>query len=87
MIEVSRGPAKQNLDQDDLLPQLKNKFSKKTLFFYDDIIGTFQYAPGHPMKPFRVAMTDELVRTYEMYPHMDTYDESFTSAYLSESID
>jgi histone deacetylase 1/2 len=46
-------------------------FKKNVVYYYDDMIGTFNYAIGHPMKPLRVAMTDELVRKYELYPHMD----------------
>jgi acetoin utilization deacetylase AcuC-like enzyme len=38
------------------------------------------------MKPFRVTMTDELVRAYEMYPYMDIYDINFNQGYLKESI-
>ena len=27
-------------------------------YFYDDDIGNYQFNQGHPMKPFRVKMTD-----------------------------
>jgi hypothetical protein len=33
-------------------------------YFYDDDIGNYQYNVGHPMKPFRVKMTDELIKVY-----------------------
>lgn len=46
-------------------------FNKKTLFYYDDIVGTFQYTPGHPMKPFRLSMTQELVKAYNLHHKMD----------------
>ncbi len=46
-------------------------FNKKVLFYYDDIIGTFQYTPGHPMKPFRLPMTQELVKAYSLNDKMD----------------
>ena len=35
-------------------------------YFYDDDIGQYQYNQGHPMKPFRVKMADELIRAYGM---------------------
>jgi histone deacetylase 1/2 len=47
------------------------EFKKNVVYYYDDMIGTFNYSVGHPMKPLRVAMTDELVRKYELYPKMD----------------
>ena len=47
--------------------------NKKVLYYDDDIIGTYQYASGHPMKPFRVAMTNELVYEYGLYKKLDIY--------------
>ncbi|KAL7751607.1 hypothetical protein RI367_003072 [Sorochytrium milnesiophthora] len=35
-----------------------------------DNIGSFHYAPVHPMKPFRIRMTDSLVKTYGLYQKM-----------------
>lgn len=46
-------------------------FNKKVLFYYDDIIGTYQYTPGHPMKPFRLPMTQQLVKAYNLDEKMD----------------
>jgi acetoin utilization deacetylase AcuC-like enzyme len=50
---------------------MKYSFNKKVLFYYDDIIGTYQYTPGHPMKPFRLPMTQELVKAYNLDHKMD----------------
>jgi len=36
------------------------------------MIGTYHYAYAHPMKPLRVAMTDEIVRKYQLDQHFDT---------------
>jgi acetoin utilization deacetylase AcuC-like enzyme len=36
------------------------------------MIGTYHYAYAHPMKPLRVAMTDEIVKKYELDKHFDT---------------
>ncbi len=35
-------------------------------YFYDEDLGNFQYGVGHPMKPFRVKMTDEMIKAYGM---------------------
>lgn len=66
---------------------MTERFGKKTLFYFDDIIGTYQYAPGHPMKPIRVSMTDALVRNYGLYQYMDIYDDSFNTGYFRESVE
>lgn len=39
-------------------------------YFYDEDLGNFQYGVGHPMKPFRVKMTDELIKAYGMEEKM-----------------
>jgi hypothetical protein len=36
------------------------------------MIGTYHYAFAHPMKPLRVAMTDEIVKKYELDKNFDT---------------
>ncbi len=46
---------------------------KKVLYFHDEVIGTYQYSTGHPMKPLRVAMTNELVKSYNLYDKLDIY--------------
>lgn len=43
-----------------------------TVYYYDDMIGTYHYAVNHPMKPLRVAMTDEIVRKYGLDNDMQT---------------
>ena len=35
------------------------------------MIGTYHYAFAHPMKPLRVAMTDEIVKKYQLDNHFD----------------
>jgi hypothetical protein len=39
-------------------------------YFYDEDIGNYQYNSGHPMKPFRVKMTDEMIKAYDMHHFM-----------------
>ena len=38
--------------------------SKKVTYYYDDKFGSFLFSFGHPMKPFRVNMTYELIKSY-----------------------
>jgi len=46
------------------------KSNKKVVYYFDEEYGTFTYSTAHPMKPLRVAMTDELIRQYGMDKHM-----------------
>lgn len=45
---------------------------KDVVYYFDEMIGTYHYAYAHPMKPLRVAMTDEIVRKYDLDKHFDT---------------
>lgn len=47
-------------------------FKKDVVYYFDEMIGTYHYAFAHPMKPLRVAMTDEIVRKYQLDQHFDT---------------
>lgn len=49
---------------------------KQISYFFDNEIGLYHYANHHPMKPLRVAITDEIVRGYGLYPKMKVYDAS-----------
>mmetsp|Transcript_1880 Transcript_1880/g.3017 ORF Transcript_1880/g.3017 Transcript_1880/m.3017 type:complete len:449 (-) Transcript_1880:1614-2960(-) len=40
-------------------------------YFYKPDIGSYYYAPGHPMKPHRLKLTHHLLLTYGMYRKMD----------------
>ncbi len=42
------------------------EFKKNVAYYFDDMIGTYHYAYNHPMKPLRVAMTDEIIKKYEL---------------------
>jgi len=46
-------------------------------YFFDNEIGIYHLGNSHPMKPLRVAITDELVQSYGLYPKMKVYDKSF----------
>ncbi|XP_041358111.1 histone deacetylase 3-like [Gigantopelta aegis] len=42
-------------------------------YFYDQDVGNFHYGPGHPMKPYRIALTHALVLNYGLYKKMKVY--------------
>lgn len=46
-------------------------FKKNVVYYFDGMIGTYHYAVNHPMKPLRVAMTDEIVKKYQLNNHFD----------------
>lgn len=47
--------------------------SRKVCYFHDDLLGTYHYGPGHPMKPHRLCMAHNLVLNYDLYRKMDVY--------------
>lgn len=44
---------------------------RRVSYFYDNDIGSYSYGLGHPMKPFRMRLTHNLVTAYGMLPKMD----------------
>ncbi len=46
---------------------------KKVAYFYDPNVGNYYYAPNHPMKPHRLALTHNLVLHYGLHKHMEVY--------------
>ncbi|KAG8468067.1 hypothetical protein KFE25_007119 [Diacronema lutheri] len=47
--------------------------ARKVCYFHDDLLGTYHYGPGHPMKPHRLCMAHNLVLNYDLYRRMDVY--------------
>jgi acetoin utilization deacetylase AcuC-like enzyme len=47
-------------------------FKKDVVYYFDEMIGTYHYAYAHPMKPLRVAMTNEIVQKYELNQHFES---------------
>lgn len=45
----------------------------KVGYYYDETIGCYNYYNSHPMKPFRVAMTDSLIKAYKMDTKMTSF--------------
>lgn len=48
-----------------------NDFKHDITYYYDDEFGTFNYSTSHPMKPLRVAITDDLVGHYGLKKYMN----------------
>jgi len=44
--------------------------NKRVVYFYDEDVGNFFYAPNHPMKPHRIRMANNLVLAYDLYPKL-----------------
>lgn len=47
--------------------------SRKVAYFYDQEVGKFHYGPGHPMKPHRLAVINNLIYSYGLYKKMQIY--------------
>ncbi|KAI9034437.1 histone deacetylase, partial [Hyaloraphidium curvatum] len=45
----------------------------RVCYFYDEDVGLYHYAPGHPMKPFRMRMTHDLIVNYGLEKHMQIF--------------
>ncbi|KAI5170731.1 histone deacetylase 1/2 [Nematocida sp. LUAm3] len=46
---------------------------RKISYFYDQEIGNYKYASGHPMKPHRIRMTHSLLVNYAIFKRMNLY--------------
>eukprot|EP00768_Dysnectes_brevis_P004668 gnl/Dysnectes_brevis/3380_a4252_1009.p1 GENE.gnl/Dysnectes_brevis/3380_a4252_1009~~gnl/Dysnectes_brevis/3380_a4252_1009.p1 ORF type:complete len:440 (+),score=103.30 gnl/Dysnectes_brevis/3380_a4252_1009:105-1424(+) len=42
-------------------------------YFHNPLFGTYYYGLGHPMKPFRISLVQELVLSYGLYKHLKIY--------------
>lgn len=54
-----------------------NIFQTFVLFSFFQTVGKYHYGPGHPMKPYRVELTNCLVLEYKMHKKMDVRYFSF----------
>ena len=46
---------------------------KRIDYFYDALIGNFNYGEGHPMRPHRVRLTHNLVVRYGLFQHLNIF--------------
>eukprot|EP01083_Nonionella_stella_P126414 382619_1 len=51
----------------------RNRGHDRVVYYYDSEVGNFHYGPGHPMKPFRIRLTHDLVVNYNLYRSMSIY--------------
>lgn len=54
-----------------MLTHLPIMSKRRVSYFYDADIGCYSYGLGHPMKPFRMRLTHNLVSAYGMLSKMD----------------
>ena len=50
--------------------ETEDQQNKRVVYFYDEDVGNFFYAPSHPMKPHRIRMAHNLVLAYDLYNRM-----------------
>ena len=46
---------------------------KRVDYFYDALIGNFNYGEGHPMRPHRVRLTHHLMVNYGLFQHVNVF--------------
>ena len=53
---------------------------KRVVYFYDEDVGNFFYAPNHPMKPHRIRMAHNLILSYNLFPKLKIFRPKKASA-------
>lgn len=48
----------------------EDRRNNRIVYFYDEDVGNFFYAPNHPMKPHRIRMAHNLILAYDLYDKM-----------------
>ncbi|KRX72572.1 Histone deacetylase Rpd3 [Trichinella sp. T6] len=54
-------------------------YRKKICYYYDSEVGNFYYGQGHPMKPQRIRMANNLILNYGLYRHMEIYKPTWAT--------
>lgn len=49
---------------------MEEKVNNRIAYFYDDAVGNYFYASGHPMKPHRIKMAHNLIMAYDLHKYM-----------------
>ena len=57
--------------------ELYARTNKRVGYYFDEEIGMYTFKKGHPMRPFRVKVTDSLVAAYGLHRYMQCYDSSY----------
>ncbi|KAN0061013.1 histone deacetylase (class I) Clr6 [Thecaphora frezii] len=66
---------------------------RRVAYFYDSDVGNFSYGLGHPMKPHRMRMANNLITNYQLHKKMDIFrpkratPEQMTRFHTDEYID
>jgi histone deacetylase 1/2 len=47
------------------------ELKKRVSYYFDDDIGLYSLGKGHPMKPIRMKITDQLIKAYGLDTMMD----------------
>jgi len=56
--------------------QIEGPINKDVAYFFDEEIAIYTFKKGHPMRPLRMKITDELIGAYGMHSMMSCYDSS-----------
>lgn len=51
--------------------------SKKVSYFFDEELAMYTFKKGHPMRPLRMKITDELLKVYDVHPKLLRLDSTF----------
>lgn len=57
--------------------QIETKPNSRVSYYFDEEIGIYTFKKGHPMRPFRIKMTDEMLKSYRLHEQMSCFDASF----------
>lgn len=56
-----------------LIDKLASSYSPKVSYHFNEDAAPYHFGTTHPMKPFRLMLTDHLVLRYGLHEHMDWY--------------
>ena len=54
--------------------QIESNTNSRVAYYFDEEIGIYTFKKGHPMRPFRIKMTDEMIRAYSLREHMKCFN-------------
>ena len=57
--------------------QLEAPTNKKVAYYFDEELGIYSFKKGHPMRPLRLKITDELIKSYGLHEQLACYDSTF----------
>lgn len=52
---------------------------KRVSYFFDEEIAMYTFKKGHPMRPLRMKITDEILRVYNVHPLLRRFDSTVTN--------